>query len=54
MIMKYTQTKFQAFSLVIRRDIHVKKMLAKNRNLQFLALSHYDTSDYFNMIYIIG
>ena len=29
MIMKYTQTKFQEFLLIMKRDIHVKKKLVK-------------------------
>ena len=43
MIMNYTQTKFQAFSMNSKRDIYVQNVLAKNRNLQFLALPHYHT-----------
>ena len=43
MIMDYTQTKGQVFLLIIKRDIHVQKMLAKNQNFQFLASPHHDT-----------
>ena len=43
MVMNYTQTKCQEFLLIIKQDIHVQKMLAKNLNFQFLAFPHYDT-----------
>ena len=40
MIMKYTQTKFKAFSLSIKRDLHVEKMLRKNQFFHFTVLLH--------------
>ena len=40
MILKYTQTKFQAFLLSIKRDFHVKKTLLKSQFFHFTVLLH--------------
>ena len=58
--MNYTQTKFQEFLFIFKRDIHVQKMLAKNKKnsipslptLWYLGLFQYDLYHWIG--YLIG
>ena len=41
MVIEYTQTKFQEVLLIMKRDIHVQKIVVKIQFFQLPALSHY-------------